>query len=97
MEAEEGESHFLIQVDGETIGTVQSYEETDPMYHHAGIDIAIRSPWQRKGLGPDAIRTLARGVTASRPGASGARPCLLQRRDDRGRVVIGWRGGIEGG
>ena len=66
MEAEEGESHFLIQVDGETIGIVQSYEESDPMYHHAGIDIAIRSPWQRKGLGPDAIRTLARHLIGDR-------------------------------
>ena len=66
MEAEEGESHFLIQVDGETIGIVQSYEESDPMYHHAGIDIAIRSSWQRKGLGPDAIRTLARHLIDER-------------------------------
>ena len=39
---------------------IQSYEETDSMYRHAGIDISIRSPWQGKGLGPEAIRTLAR-------------------------------------
>ena len=30
------------------------------MYRHAGIDIAIRSPWQGEGFGPEAIRTLAR-------------------------------------
>ena len=30
------------------------------MYRHAGIDIAIREAWQRKGLAPEAIRTLAR-------------------------------------
>jgi len=59
MQADEGESHFLIEVGGETIGMIQSYEETDAMYRHAGIDISIRSPWQGKGLGPEAIRTLA--------------------------------------
>jgi len=60
MNADEAESHFLIEVGGETIGMIQSYEETDSMYRHAGIDISIRSPWQGKGLGPEAIRTLAR-------------------------------------
>ena len=30
------------------------------MYRHAGIDISVRSEWQGQGLGPDAIRTLAR-------------------------------------
>ena len=30
------------------------------MYRYASVDIAIRSEWQGKGLGPDAIRALAR-------------------------------------
>jgi aminoglycoside 6'-N-acetyltransferase len=60
MRAEEGEEHYLIEVDGEAVGMIQSYEETDEMYHHAGIDISIREPWQGKGLGPEAIRVLAR-------------------------------------
>ena len=30
------------------------------MYRHAGIDIALREQWQGEGLGPDAVRTLAR-------------------------------------
>ena len=60
MSAEEGESHFLIEHDGQTIGMIQAYEESDSMYRHAGIDISIRSEWQGQGLGPDAIRTLAR-------------------------------------
>jgi len=60
MSAEEGESHFLIEHDGQTIGMIQTYEESDSMYRHAGIDISIRSEWQGQGLGPDAIRTLAR-------------------------------------
>jgi len=57
---DDGESHYLIELDGESIGLIQSYEEDDPMYRHAGIDIAIRSQWQGEGFGPEAIRTLAR-------------------------------------
>jgi aminoglycoside 6'-N-acetyltransferase len=60
MNGEEGDSHFLIELDGQAIGMIQSYEETDSMYRHAGIDISLRSAWQGKGLGPEAIKTLAR-------------------------------------
>ena len=60
MSAEEGESHFLIEHDGQTIGMIQTYEESDSMYRHAGIDISIRSEWQGQGLGPDAIRAYER-------------------------------------
>jgi len=59
MEIPEGESHFVIELDGEAIGFIQCYEETDPMYLHASVDISLRSPWQGKGHGPDAIKALA--------------------------------------
>ena len=45
---------------------VQAWEEPDPMYRHAGIDIAIRAAWQGIGLGPDAIRALARHLIEER-------------------------------
>jgi len=60
LEVSEDDSQFLIELDGLAIGFIQCSEETDPMYRHASIDISLRSPWQGKGLGPDAIRTLAR-------------------------------------
>jgi aminoglycoside 6'-N-acetyltransferase len=66
LNEEEGEAHYLIELDGETIGMIQSYEETDSMYRHAGIDISIRSAWQGKGLGPEAIRVLARHLIDDR-------------------------------
>jgi aminoglycoside 6'-N-acetyltransferase len=59
MDSEEGDDQYLIEVDGEVVGMIQSYQETDEMYRHAGIDISIREPWQGKGLGPEAIRLLA--------------------------------------
>jgi len=60
METLVDESRFVIEHEGEAIGFIQCVEETDPMYEHASIDISLRSEWQGKGLGPDAIRTLAR-------------------------------------
>jgi aminoglycoside 6'-N-acetyltransferase len=47
-------------VAGEAAGMVQYHEELDPMYRHAGIDIALASAWQGQGLGTDALRALVR-------------------------------------
>jgi aminoglycoside 6'-N-acetyltransferase len=66
MEVVEGESRFVIEHDGRAIGFIQCVEETDPMYEHASIDISLRSEWQGKGFGPDAIRTLARFLIDNR-------------------------------
>jgi aminoglycoside 6'-N-acetyltransferase len=59
IDPEDSESGFVIEVATEPVGYIQCVEETDPMYEHAGIDIALRSDWQGRGLGPDAIWTLA--------------------------------------
>lgn len=56
---DEDATHYIIEVDGQPVGMIQSYEETDDMYRHAGIDISIRESWQGKGIGPEAIRVLA--------------------------------------
>lgn len=58
-----GDEHtvvFAIEVDSEIIGSIQYAEETDPDYRHAGIDLFIATAWQGRGLGTDAIRTVAR-------------------------------------
>lgn len=51
---------FAIEVDGEVAGLIQYSEENDPMYRHAGIDIALVTPWLGRSFGVDALRTLAR-------------------------------------
>ncbi len=51
---------FVIEVDGGVAGLVQYSEELDPMYRHAGIDIFLDPKLQRRGLGREAVRTLAR-------------------------------------
>ena len=63
---DEDESHYVIEVDGTPVGVIQSYEESEPMYRHAGIDIALRSDAQGKGYGVEAIRVLARHLIDER-------------------------------
>ena len=50
---------WAIEVDGRVVGIIQAAEETDPRYRHAGIDIVLESAAQGRGLGPDAVRTVA--------------------------------------
>jgi aminoglycoside 6'-N-acetyltransferase len=51
---------FVIEVDGETAGGIQYWEENDPGYRHAGIDVFLAAAFQDRGLGSDAVRALAR-------------------------------------
>jgi dethiobiotin synthetase len=63
---EDGTTTWVVTVDGELIGMVQASEEGDPEYRHAGIDLALHPAWHGRGLGPDAIRTVARHLLAQR-------------------------------
>lgn len=42
------------------VGMIQWYSEEDPHYRHAGIDLFLDPAAHGKGLGTDAVRTLAR-------------------------------------
>lgn len=56
----EHEGGWTIRVDGELVGYIQHYEEADPDYRHAGMDIFLAQQAQGEGYGTDAVRTLAR-------------------------------------
>ena len=56
----EGWTVWAIEVDGEFAGSIQAAEELDIDYRHAGIDIFMSARFQGRGLGTDAVRTLAR-------------------------------------
>jgi aminoglycoside 6'-N-acetyltransferase len=58
--AEELGTTYAIESDGRTVGAIQWYEEDDPMYRHAGMDIYLDPTVAGKGIGTDAVRTLAR-------------------------------------
>lgn len=57
---------LVIEADGEVAGGIQYWEEPDPMYRHAGIDIYLSRRFQDRGLGTEAIRLLARYLFAAR-------------------------------
>ena len=50
---------FAILDQSELAGLIQYHEETDPMYRHAGIDLFVGADFQGRGLGTDAVRTMA--------------------------------------
>ena len=57
---------WAIEVEGSVVGLIQASEETEPDYRHAGIDLALASAAQGRGLGPDAVRTVARWLFDTR-------------------------------
>lgn len=53
-------TRYAILVDGTVRGMVQYYEERDPDYRHATVDIFVDPAIHGRGVGRDAVRTLAR-------------------------------------
>jgi aminoglycoside 6'-N-acetyltransferase len=51
---------FAIELGGRVVGSIQYAEENEPGYRHAGIDLFLDAGHRGHGLGPEAIRTLAR-------------------------------------
>jgi aminoglycoside 6'-N-acetyltransferase len=60
------QTSFAIEVDGTVVGSIQVAEEEEPDYRHAGIDLFIDTEHQGRGLGPEAIRLLARWLFDAR-------------------------------
>jgi aminoglycoside 6'-N-acetyltransferase len=55
---------FAIVESETVVGLVQYGEETDPMYRHASIDIFVDPTRHGRGIGRDAVRTVARHLIA---------------------------------
>jgi aminoglycoside 6'-N-acetyltransferase len=53
-------ARFAILVDGEIAGLIQFGEEEEPDYRHAWIDLFLDPRFHGRGLGTDAVATLAR-------------------------------------
>ncbi len=60
LQGKDGAFLLVIEVDHAVAGGIQYYEESDPMYRHAGIDIYLSSQQQRRGLGTEAVALLVR-------------------------------------
>ncbi len=59
-------TRFAIVLDAVMQGMVQYGEEDEPAYRHASIDIFVDPAVHGRGVGRDAVRTLARYLVRSR-------------------------------
>jgi aminoglycoside 6'-N-acetyltransferase len=57
---------FAIELDGDLVGLIEYHEEDEPEFRHAGMDLFLTTAVHRRGLGTDAVRTLARWLVAER-------------------------------
>jgi aminoglycoside 6'-N-acetyltransferase len=79
---------WVIEVDGAVAGSISAWEQPDPDYRHAGIDVFLATAHQGRGLGTDAIRAVARHLLTDRghhritidPSAANERASAADRR-----------------
>ncbi len=50
----------------EVVGAIEAWEEPNEEYRHAGVDLFLATVAQGRGLGPDAIRAVARWLMGER-------------------------------
>ena len=63
----EAEGRILaIELDGTVVGSVQWYQETEPAFRHAGMDIYLTSETQGQGIGTEVVRLLATWLVRER-------------------------------
>lgn len=55
---------FVVEHAGRVVGAIQWSAEDEPDYRHASIDIYLDPAVHGRGLGADAVRTLARHLIA---------------------------------
>jgi len=59
---EEGYTVHAIEVKGRLVGMIQTSEENEPEFRYATVDLFLDPSAQARGIGPDAIRTVARDL-----------------------------------
>jgi aminoglycoside 6'-N-acetyltransferase len=53
-------TRLAIELDGATIGLIQFYEELEPRYRHAAVDLFLDPALHGRGLGSEALALLVR-------------------------------------
>jgi aminoglycoside 6'-N-acetyltransferase len=57
---------FAIEAEGDIVGLIEFWEENEPNFRHAGMDVFVGGGHRGRGLGRDALRTLARYLIEER-------------------------------
>lgn len=60
------ETVLIIEVEGQVVGAIEFFEEEDPMYRRANIDLYLTASRHGQGLGTEAVRVLARYLIEER-------------------------------
>jgi aminoglycoside 6'-N-acetyltransferase len=57
---------WAVDVDGRTAGWLKAWEENEPAYRYAGLDIMLAPAYQDRGIGTEALRQAARWLVDER-------------------------------
>ncbi len=57
---------LTVEVAGERAGLIQFWEEEEPAFRHASVDLFLATAFHGRGLGGDAIRAVARHLLVER-------------------------------
>ena len=49
---------YAVRLEGDVIGYAQWYEDTDPMFRHAGVDLFLDAAFHGRGLGTEVVRVV---------------------------------------
>ena len=53
-------TRFTVEVGGAVVGLIQYWEEREPKYRHAGVDLFIDPALHGRGIGTEAVRQVVR-------------------------------------
>jgi RimJ/RimL family protein N-acetyltransferase len=59
-------TRWTIEVDGAVAGLIQYWEESEPRYRHAGIDLFLDPALHGRGLGSEAVRRMVAHLIGER-------------------------------
>ena len=59
-------TRLTVEVDGKIMGLIQFWEETEPKYRHATIDVFLDPAVHGRGVGTEAVRLVMRHVIEDR-------------------------------
>lgn len=90
-EGEPGITPWVIELEGRVAGYVQLWEESDPEYRHAGIDLMLAEEHQGRGVGPATVEAVARWAFAQGHHRVTIDPAADNHRARRAYEKVGFR------